>query len=184
MAVRLAKTEYVEIKPDESDQRVKLVCLTDKGRQCGIYMVDLMAEAEEQLLRGLTHGERLLLRELLEKMRENSVRCCLQKNGAEKPQKKAEKKMKMNKKNWQLATRISAFITAVTVAGILLLWALISSGVTQLVRDSITNQIHGSKQISGVVQTNSAMSEESAAASRELSSQAQILKRLIAQFKL
>ncbi len=45
------------------------------------------------------------------------------------------------KKNWRLATRISAFITAVTVAGILLLWVLISSGVARLVRDNITNQM-------------------------------------------
>ncbi len=49
--------------------------------------------------------------------------------------------MRKNKKNWRLATRISAFITVVTVVGILLLWALISSGVTRLVRDNITNQM-------------------------------------------
>lgn len=84
MAVRLAKTGYVEIRPDESDRRVKWVCLTGKGRQCGAYMVDLVAEAEEQLLRGLTPGEHLLLRELLEQVLENSVQCCLQKDGEEK----------------------------------------------------------------------------------------------------
>ncbi len=49
--------------------------------------------------------------------------------------------MRKNQKDWRLATRISAFITAVTVVGILLLWALISSGVTRLVRDNITNQM-------------------------------------------
>jgi len=49
--------------------------------------------------------------------------------------------MRKNKKNWRLATRISAFITAVTIAGILLIWVLISSGVTRLVRDNITNQM-------------------------------------------
>lgn len=91
MAGRLAKAGYVEIKPDESDQRVKWVCLTEKGRQCGAYMVDLVAEAEEQLLRGLTPGERMLLRELLEQMLENSVRCCLQKDGAENSQKRTER---------------------------------------------------------------------------------------------
>jgi len=91
MAVRLEKTGYVEIRPDESDRRVKWVCLTEKGRQCGAYMVDLVAEAEEQLLRGLTPGERLLLQELLEKMLENSVRCCLQKDGEEKSHKRTER---------------------------------------------------------------------------------------------
>ncbi len=49
--------------------------------------------------------------------------------------------MRKSKKSWRLATRISAFITAVTVVGILLLWALISRGVTWLVRDNITNQM-------------------------------------------
>lgn len=91
MALRLAKTGYVEIRPDGSDRRTKWVCLTEKGRRCGTYMVDLVAEAEEQLLRGLTSGERLLLRELLERVLENSVRCCLQKDSVERSQKRTER---------------------------------------------------------------------------------------------
>lgn len=47
--------------------------------------------------------------------------------------------------------------------------------------DQITE---GIDQISSVVQTNAATSEESAAASQELSAQAEILKNLVAQFKL
>lgn len=47
------------------------------------------------------------------------------------------------------------------------------------------NQVtQGMEQISSVVQTNSATAEESAAASEELSGQAQILKDLVARFKL
>ena len=42
----------------------------------------------------------------------------------------------------------------------------------------------GIDQVSNVIQTNSATAEESAAASEELSSQAQILKNLVAQFVL
>lgn len=42
----------------------------------------------------------------------------------------------------------------------------------------------GVDQISGVVQTNSATAEESAAASEELSGQAEMLKELVAEFKL
>ncbi len=49
--------------------------------------------------------------------------------------------MKKLKRNWRLATRISAFITVITVAGILLLWTLISRGATELVRENITNQM-------------------------------------------
>jgi len=90
MAVRLAKARYVEIRPDGSDQRVKWVCLTDKGRQCGAYMVDLVADAEQALLQGLSPGERLLLRELLEQVLENSVQCCIQKD-AEKSKKRTDR---------------------------------------------------------------------------------------------
>ena len=42
----------------------------------------------------------------------------------------------------------------------------------------------GIDQISAVVQTNSATSEESAAASEELSSQATLMKELLSRFKL
>ena len=42
----------------------------------------------------------------------------------------------------------------------------------------------GIDQISSVVQTNSATSEESAAASKELSTQAQVLKDLVNRFEL
>lgn len=49
---------------------------------------------------------------------------------------------------------------------------------------SITQVTLGIDQISSVVQTNSATAEESAAASEELSGQAQMLKNLVAQFNL
>jgi methyl-accepting chemotaxis protein len=49
---------------------------------------------------------------------------------------------------------------------------------------AITQVAQGVEQISGVVQTNSATAQESAAASEELSSQAQILKSLISRFKV
>lgn len=49
---------------------------------------------------------------------------------------------------------------------------------------SIAQVTQGIDQISNVVQTNSATAEESAAASEELSGQAQVLKDLIGQFKL
>lgn len=50
--------------------------------------------------------------------------------------------------------------------------------------DSITLVTQGIDQISGVVQMNSATAEESAAASEELSGQAQMLKNLVDQFNL
>ncbi|WP_373266391.1 methyl-accepting chemotaxis protein [Hungatella hathewayi] len=50
--------------------------------------------------------------------------------------------------------------------------------------DSITQVTLGVDQISSVVQTNSATAEESAAASEELSGQAQMLKELVSKFTL
>lgn len=50
--------------------------------------------------------------------------------------------------------------------------------------DSINQVTQGVDQISSVVQTNSATAEESAAASEELSGQAQIMKSLVGRFKL
>lgn len=50
--------------------------------------------------------------------------------------------------------------------------------------ESVAEVTQGVDQISSVVQTNSATAEESAAASEELSSQSQILKGLVSQFRL
>ena len=50
--------------------------------------------------------------------------------------------------------------------------------------DSIAQLTVGIDQISNVVQTNSATAEESAAASEELSSQSQLMKRLVGRFQL
>lgn len=49
---------------------------------------------------------------------------------------------------------------------------------------AIEQVTQGVEQVSSVIQTNTATSEESAAASEELSGQAQMLKNLVAQFKL
>jgi len=58
------------------------------------------------------------------------------------------------------------------------------SDATNEQASSINHVTLGMDQISSVVQTNSATAEESAAASEELSSQAQLLKELVAQFRL
>ena len=50
--------------------------------------------------------------------------------------------------------------------------------------ESISQIMTGIDQISSVVQTNSATAEESAAASEELSSQSQLMRRLVERFKL
>lgn len=58
------------------------------------------------------------------------------------------------------------------------------ASATEYQASSIAQVTQGVDQISSVVQTNSATAEESAAASEELSGQAQMLKSLVGQFKL
>ncbi|MCI8535713.1 MAG: HAMP domain-containing protein [Hungatella sp.] len=67
----------------------------------------------------------------------------------------------------------------------------IVSGIVDQIADASMNQseslgqvTEGMNQISSVVQTNSATAEEGAATSEELSSQAQVLRNLVSQFKL
>lgn len=67
----------------------------------------------------------------------------------------------------------------------------VAAGIVDKIAQAATEQstsigqvTQGVDQISSVVQTNSATAEESAAASEELSGQAQILKTLVSQFKL
>ena len=58
------------------------------------------------------------------------------------------------------------------------------AGMVEAAVVSISQVTEGLDQISAVVQTNSAISEESVAASEELSSQAQLLNDLVSQFQL
>ena len=58
------------------------------------------------------------------------------------------------------------------------------AAASQKQADSIKQVTFGVDQISSVIQTNSATAEESAAASEELSGQAQILKNLVSKFRL
>lgn len=58
------------------------------------------------------------------------------------------------------------------------------SAASTIQAESVVQVTTGIDQISSVVQTNSATAEESAAASEELSSQAQVLKTLISRFRL
>ncbi len=58
------------------------------------------------------------------------------------------------------------------------------SEASSMQADSISQVTMGIDQISSVVQTNSATAQESAAASEELSSQSQLMKKLVGRFKL
>lgn len=72
MAAHLSENGYVTIRPDTQDGRVKRVQLTEQGKQCGAYMVELVAKAEKQLLQGISPEEQQLLQRMLQRMLQNS----------------------------------------------------------------------------------------------------------------
>ncbi len=73
--------------------------------------------------------------------------------------------------------------TSVSAEGVTSQMSIVVEAVEK--QTAAINQVtEGIDQISSVVQTNSATSEESAAASQELSSQASLLKSLVAAFRL
>ncbi len=93
----LADAGYVEEIADETDRRVKRVRLKEKGILCGKRMAELLSQGEEQLLTGLSPGERLLFEELLEKALENSI--LANKKPAAKPKKPKKQKKEGEKQD-------------------------------------------------------------------------------------
>ena len=74
MTVALRKMEdrgYVIKKPDENDQRVIRIELTEKGRACVGEIQKTFQQFEEIMYQGITTEEKLLLRRLLKQMEEN-----------------------------------------------------------------------------------------------------------------
>lgn len=74
MTVALRKMEtrgYIEKKPDEKDQRIIRILLTDKGESCVKDIRTVMDEMEAVLYQNMTQEEKMLLRRLLLQMQEN-----------------------------------------------------------------------------------------------------------------
>ena len=57
--------------PDEKDQRVINIELSDNGKACVEKLKGIMSEMESTLYRGMTPEEKMLLRRLLLDMRKN-----------------------------------------------------------------------------------------------------------------
>lgn len=68
---RLEQKGYVEGFGDAEDRRVKLVRITSAGVECVHSALHHRAEAEEQLLSGLTEAEREIFCMLLKKVRDS-----------------------------------------------------------------------------------------------------------------
>lgn len=76
MTVTLRKLEelgYIRKEPDECDQRIIRICLSDAGRDCIGRLECIMEEMETILYKGFSVEERLLFRRLLLAMRENML---------------------------------------------------------------------------------------------------------------
>lgn len=63
---KLESLGYVERKKSEEDQRITLICLTEKGRQLEPIFRDISARLNEQLYGGLQEEEKKQLERLLE----------------------------------------------------------------------------------------------------------------------
>jgi DNA-binding MarR family transcriptional regulator len=71
---RMGKAGLVERRPDEEDQRISRVYLTDAGRAKRESVEDAWRALEEEALEGFTPEERALLSRFLLRLRENLQR--------------------------------------------------------------------------------------------------------------
>lgn len=76
MTVTLRKLEergFITKEPDERDQRILRICLSEAGKECIEKIKSIMKNMEEILYRGFSVEERLLFQRLLLEMRENML---------------------------------------------------------------------------------------------------------------
>ena len=76
MTVTLRKLEergFITKEPDERDQRILRICLSEAGKECIEKIKSIMKDMEEILYRGFSVEERLLFQRLLLEMRENML---------------------------------------------------------------------------------------------------------------
>lgn len=74
MTVALRKLEergYIRKEQDEKDQRIVLIRLSEKGRECIESLKGIMSDMEEVLYQGITPEEMMLFRRLVLEMRES-----------------------------------------------------------------------------------------------------------------
>lgn len=74
ITVALRKLEgknYITKKPDEKDQRITRIYITDSGREEAKKTKKVMLQVDEEIFANITHEEKMLLRRLLMQMKEN-----------------------------------------------------------------------------------------------------------------
>lgn len=67
----MEKLGYVLRKPDEHDQRVLRLCITEEGKAYIDYICKVGKQMEEMVFRGMSMEETLLLKRLLIQVRDN-----------------------------------------------------------------------------------------------------------------
>ena len=65
---RLEKMELIERKPNPEDRRAILVCLTQRGLDLADKINDIVADANNEFLHGLTRDEKTFLRDILKRI--------------------------------------------------------------------------------------------------------------------
>ena len=71
MLQRMEKTGFLVRRPDEQDQRVSRVFLTETGRRVQAEVEKIFRQIEQETFAGLSDAEREVLRGLLLRVREN-----------------------------------------------------------------------------------------------------------------
>jgi len=68
---KMEKNQYIVRRPDECDQRITRIGITDKGKDCVSNMSQIVGQTEELLFCNMSSEELMLLRRLLLQMRDN-----------------------------------------------------------------------------------------------------------------
>ncbi len=68
---KMEKEGYIRRRPDEKDQRVMRLSITEKGEACLQNIKDVAMEMDAGMFKGMSQEEKLLLRRLLIQMRDN-----------------------------------------------------------------------------------------------------------------
>ena len=93
---RMEKNGFIERKPDEKDQRITRIYLTQYGKKINQEIVELLQKNEEELFQGFEEGEKYLFKRFFKQMIEN-LRMSMPKD-AKEPDVHFHKKKKKEKK--------------------------------------------------------------------------------------
>lgn len=72
---KMEKLGYIERKPDENDQRVMRLSVTEKSKEYMEHVSEVVKRIEDIMLDGMSVEEKLLLKRLLLQMRDNVNEC-------------------------------------------------------------------------------------------------------------